>query len=368
MRVCSAAGHGSRDREGKTKKYNSRDLPLANLCYPGVVCITRWDGVSFHDSGVLLDMITDRLKAAALAGVASVALATAADAGVFVDATSATPVAIGTVTSGQSVTFSARGISDIYPALQALLTPSGAPAYDMTGTPTAGYMPNGSPIVQGTTSYGVAGASANIGALVGTYNANPTQPSDFFVLGNGGTFTPTQSGTLYAMINDQWYSDNCGGAFVSFGTGPIASQRNFACASSPPQAARTPIATLAAGHLYQFSASGTEVLNDGGPGAISNPAGISPQVNGYNTGALLLSLVPNPAAGDVIKVGADGIYRFIAPSDATLYAWVNASSYWLNTGGFVTQVTDVPEPMSVSLLLSGLGLVYGARRKGQRNS
>jgi len=313
-------------------------------------------------------MMSDRLKAALLAGVALASFSSAAEAGVFVDAASTTPIAVGSVTAGQTVSVSVVGQSDIYPALQVLLTPTGAPSYDMTGSPTAGYMPNGSPIVQGTTSYGVAGSSVNIGALIGTYNPNPTQPSDFFVIGGGGTFTPTQSGVVYAMINDQWYSDNCGGAFVSFGAGPISSQQNFVCASTPPQAAPTPIANVAAGHVYQFSAAGTEVLNDGGPGSISNPAGISPQIGGYNTGALLLSLVPNPTSGQIFAVGPDGKFSFTAQADAVLYAWINAASYWQNTGGFVTQVTDVPEPMSLSLMLSGLGLIIAARGKGRRVS
>ena len=134
----------------------------------------------FRDFGVLLVMITDRLKAAALAGVASVALATAADAGVFVDATSATPVAIGTVTNGQTYSLSVMGQTDLYQPSAVLLKPDGTPSYDMTAN-APGYMPSGSKNVPGSPGvYGVAGASVNLGALIGTYNANPTSPSDFF--------------------------------------------------------------------------------------------------------------------------------------------------------------------------------------------
>jgi hypothetical protein len=312
-------------------------------------------------------MISDRLKLAALAGVASVALATAADAGVFVDATSATPVAIGTVTSGQNYTLSVLGESAIFQSGAVILKPTGAPAYDMSGSPAgAGYMPNGSAVVPGTSVYGVAGPSVNLGALVGTYNANPTAASDFFVIGAGGAFSATQSGTLYAMINDQYYGDNCGGVFVAFGLATAGPQRNFACAATPVTAAPAPIASLIGGHYYQLNASGSEVIGDGGPGTVTNPAGVSPQVNGYNTGALLLSLVPNPTKADYIPVGADGSYKFTAPTDATLYAWINAASYWQNTGGFVTQVTDIPEPMSLSLLVSGLGLVFAVRGKKKK--
>ena len=313
-------------------------------------------------------MMSDRLKAALLAGVASASFASIAEAGVFVDAASSTPIAVGSVIAGQNVIIGVMGQSDIYQPTAAILRPTGAPSYDMSGGANAAFMPNGSPFVPGTTSYGIAGPSVNLGALVGTYNPSPTQSSDFFVIGAGGSFTPSQSGTLYAMINDQYYADNCGGVFLSLGSGSSSTQSNFACASTPPSLSPTPIASVTAGHYYQFSASGSEVLGDGGPGLISSPVGIAPTLNGYNTGALLLSLVPNPTSAQIIAPDSYGAYKFNAPADATLYAWVNSSSYWQNSGGFMTQLTDIPEPMSLAIFLAGLAFIGSGQRLKFRRS
>jgi len=313
-------------------------------------------------------MMFDRLKATLLAGVASVSFASAAHADAFVSAISSAPVAVGTVTSGQSYFLNVLGETDLYQPSAVLIKPDGTPAYDLSVN-APGFMPSGTTQVPSSPgTYGVAGASVKLGALVGTYNATPTQPSDFFVIGSGGNYTATQSGTLYAMINSTTgsFPDLCGGAFVSFGSAPATTQKGFACASTPLATAPAPIATLLSGHYYSFSATGSEFIG-GGTGTVNNPGGVAPQVNGYNTGQLLLSLVPNPSSSSqIMTVGADGAFKFTASSGGILYAWINAASYWQNTGGFMTQVTDIPEPMSLSLLLSGLGIVFASRARRQK--
>jgi hypothetical protein len=318
-------------------------------------------------------MMSDRWKAALWAGVASAVLAPSADAGVFVNAASTYLATVGSVTSGQTVTLSVIGRSDIYTPYSTLMTPTGTPAYNVAGTPAQAWGASGSPTVPGTSVYGAAGPYANMGALVGTYMATPLVQSDYFLIGNGGSFTPTETGTLYALVNDSYFGDNCGGFFVTFGALTAGPQQNFVCASSPlsPAAgytAPTPIATVLGGHQYEITASGYEII---GSNMIGSPAGIAPLVNGFNTGALLLSLLPNPSTPDIFTVGANGTVRFTAPADATLFAWVNAASYPGNTGGFVTQVaefSDVPEPMSISLLLTGLGMVWLGRGKANGKS
>jgi len=313
-------------------------------------------------------MTSDRLKAALLVGLVSASFASAAHADAFISATSSAPVAVGTVTSGQSYFLNVLGETDLYQPSAVLIKPDGTPAYDLSVN-APGFMPSGTTQVPSSPgTYGVAGASVKLGALVGTYNATPTQPSDFFVIGSGGNYTATQSGTLYAMINSTTgsFPDLCGGAFVSFGSAPATTQKGFACASTPLATAPAPIATLLSGHYYSFSATGSEFIG-GGTGTVNNPGGVAPQVNGYNTGQLLLSLVPNPSSSSqIMTVGADGAFKFTASSGGILYAWINAASYWQNTGGFMTQVTDIPEPMSLSLLLSGLGIVFASRARRQK--
>jgi hypothetical protein len=308
-------------------------------------------------------MAHERMRLAALASVASLALATGASAGVFVDAASTYLANFGPVVSGHTIQISVMGQSDIYTPFATIMTPIGAPAYNMTGTAAAGWMPNGSRTVPGASStiYGAAGPYANLGALVGTYLSNPQVQSDYFLIGAGGSFTPTQSGNLYLLVNDSFFGDNCGGFFVSNGPLTAGPQVNTVCASAPPNTSLAPIASLIGGHSYHFSASGFEFLGNGGPGVVTNPAGTAPQVNGYNSGQLLLSLVPQPDASQIIAVGPSGNYDFVASFDTTLYGWVNAATYPANLGGFQTLLIDVspsiPEPMSLSLLLAGLGIL-----------
>jgi hypothetical protein len=268
--------------------------------------------------------------------------------------------AVGDVVQGQTYTLTIVGQVDVYLPAVALMDATGNPNY-------VGYGPQSYPTIASDGSYGIAGPAFNIGALLGSYNGS-SSPIDYFPLASSSSFTQSfvaaQTGTLYANINDvagSYYGD-CGGFAVTLG--PISgSQMNYVCAeiarTSSATPAATPIALLTAGTTYEVSATGT--INVGGT-TVDTPLGIAPVVNGFNTGALLLSLVRTPSQGDLIPLGIDGTYRFTAASSGPLFALVNASGT-NNWAAFQTLVTDIPEPMSLSLLLTGLGMVWSARRR-----
>src|SRR4051794_10666120 len=89
-------------------------------------------------------------------------LATAAQAQVFVPATTSTPTALGSVTAGQHYTVTATGVSDLlvgYNGLGITFGPNGIPTYTITGTYSS-FSPNGLDFdpSQSPSAHGIGGA------------------------------------------------------------------------------------------------------------------------------------------------------------------------------------------------------------------
>lgn len=98
------------------------------------------------------------------------------------------------------------------------MNPDGTPAKPVTWPQYAAYNPNGSTSADGL--YGPAGSSVKIGALIGSLSQNPTQPSDWFLIGHEKTITLTSSRHIYASINDTYYANNVGSFEVTVSSIP----------------------------------------------------------------------------------------------------------------------------------------------------
>jgi hypothetical protein len=159
--------------------------------------------------------------------MSALALATTAQAQVFVPATNSTPTALGSVTAGQSYTVTATGAADLlvgYNGLGITFTPNGIPTYTITGVYSS-FSPNGLDFdpSQSPSAHGIGGAGVLFGALLGTFTATPTSPADYFVIGSNYNFTAGSNATLYGVVNDcpNCYFDNGGGftATLALATG-----------------------------------------------------------------------------------------------------------------------------------------------------
>ena len=100
--------------------------------------------------------------------------------------------------------------------------PAGKPTSLVT-YPGYGYFnPNGAPNdVQNPNVYGPGGSSINLGALMGTLVANPASPSDWFLIGTGTSIVLTSAATIYAAVNDTYYSNNTGAFTVLVSQVPL---------------------------------------------------------------------------------------------------------------------------------------------------
>ena len=97
------------------------------------------------------------------------------------------------------------------------LGPDGVPIADPDGVtfndPTyAHFNPGGSDTADAAgTLFGPGGAGINLGAVMGTYSATPTLPSDWFLIGNSFTVTLLDASTeIWAAVNDTYYLNNSG--------------------------------------------------------------------------------------------------------------------------------------------------------------
>jgi len=150
------------------------------------------------------------IRAALLAASTSILLAAPAQA-VSVAANLPVPTDLGSFAAGR-YTITATGLVDLVgpPGSGFTMRPDGVPDSPVT-TPGYGYFnPNGSFTADGL--YGPGGAGIRIGALMGTFNAVPTSPSDYFLIGYGTVVELAAPGRLYAQVNDTAYANN-GGAF-----------------------------------------------------------------------------------------------------------------------------------------------------------
>jgi hypothetical protein len=158
------------------------------------------------------------MKAHLAIGAAVLAFsATATNAQVFVPSTNSSPTLIGPVSSGQTYTVTATGTADLLNGFNSgqgvTFDANGIPTYAFP-SPYSAFYPNGLDYdpSQGTSAYGIGGAGMLYGALLGTFTATPSGPSDYFLLGSSDSFTSALNGNLYAVINDcvNCYSDNNG--------------------------------------------------------------------------------------------------------------------------------------------------------------
>jgi hypothetical protein len=138
--------------------------------------------------------------------------------GVFVSALDSSPTLIGTVDAGKTYEITVTGVSDLATSNDLTFTANGLPTYTLTGVDSF-FSPDGSDYVGLTNnSYGVGGPGNLYGALLGTYSSTS---GPFFTIGERDVITPTQSETLYGIVNDcpGCYSDNAGGYTVSLTQG-----------------------------------------------------------------------------------------------------------------------------------------------------
>jgi hypothetical protein len=99
--------------------------------------------------------------------------------------------------------------------------PDGTPAVPVT-FPGFGYFnPNGSDIdTPDGGLYGPGGAGRDLGVLLGSFDASPTSPTDFFIIGSGVTETLASTEHIYALVNDTAYADNSGSFTVAVSSAP----------------------------------------------------------------------------------------------------------------------------------------------------
>jgi hypothetical protein len=141
-----------------------------------------------------------------------------ASAAVSVSGNLATPTFIASLSAGQTYTITASGVVDLYNGFNGgaglTFTADGKPTYAFP-SPYAAFGPDGSTTDPTNGSHGPA-YDANVGALVGTFSANPVGgagSTSFFLIGLGTTLTTASDLTLYGLVNDTDYRDNGPGAF-----------------------------------------------------------------------------------------------------------------------------------------------------------
>ena len=88
------------------------------------------------------------------------------------------------------------------------MNPDGSPAATITAPGYSYFNPSGSFTADG--NYGAAGTNARIGALIGTFSATPSSPSDWFLIGYAKTVTLAAAGHIYASVNDTYHQNNVG--------------------------------------------------------------------------------------------------------------------------------------------------------------
>lgn len=109
-----------------------------------------------------------------------------------------------------------------------------------------------------------------------------------------------------------------------------------------------------------FPAEGKPTLNGADPGVI-------------RLGAIAYTFATNPTATDWLAlVDGNGLATINTGAGGTLKLVVVDTAYWNNTGSFNVSVNDitgsVPEPSTVLLALSGIGLVGMYRLRGRRST
>lgn len=136
----------------------------------------------------------------------AVALMAAAPVGaVSVAANNPSLTVLGTFTAG-NYTVTGSGLVDLAGGGGFIIRPDGVPDSPITFPGYEYFNPGGS-----NNDFGAFGpaTSFNLGALVGTLSATPAS-GDFFLIGTGYNLTLAGTSTVYALVNDTFYSNNTG--------------------------------------------------------------------------------------------------------------------------------------------------------------
>ena len=120
------------------------------------------------------------------------------------------PTSLGSYAAG-TYRITATGLIDLIgpPGSGFTLRPDGVPDTAVTDGRYLYFNPGGTDFADGR--YGQAGAGFNIGSLVGSIVANPGS-GDYFRIGFGTVVTLAAPGSLFAVVNDTFHSNN-GGVF-----------------------------------------------------------------------------------------------------------------------------------------------------------
>lgn len=142
-------------------------------------------------------------------------------------ATSVSPGGTGTVGTltdlgnfaAGSYQITGSGIVSLTGSTDFLMNPDGTPVSGVTHPNYLYFNPTGSVIADGV--YGAAGSTVNIGALIGTFSATPSSPSDWFLIGYSKVVTLLSAGNIYASVNDTWHQNNTGAFDATVSVVPV---------------------------------------------------------------------------------------------------------------------------------------------------
>ena len=147
---------------------------------------------------------------AAIAVLIATGVCAPAFAATTIDPTRTTATNLGSFAAG-SYRITATGVIDLVgpPGSGFTLRPDGVPDVPVTDSRYLFFNPGGTDFADGV--YGQAGPGFKIGSLVGSLVANPGR-GDFFKIGYGTVARLAVPGSLFAVVNDSFHSNN-GGAF-----------------------------------------------------------------------------------------------------------------------------------------------------------
>lgn len=173
-------------------------------------------------------LIAHRLIAAATAALLLAAPAAANTIAVPAGGTGATGILtdLGYFQAGEYL-IAATGSTSLLGNGDGMALPDGSPASPVADPRYLDFNSSGSFIDHGM--FGVAGANARIGALIGSFSATPRAPADWFLIGNLTTVRLAAAGHAYASVNDTYYDNNLGAFSVTITAVPEPLQYPMLC-------------------------------------------------------------------------------------------------------------------------------------------
>lgn len=324
------------------------------------------------------------MKSIHFAAVGCLAMAAPVSAAVNVSASNSTPTFIGNYAAG-SYAYSVSGVASLAGPVGSGfdVDASGKPTSPVTH-PAYDYFNQNGGATNDYGRFGPAGSAINLGELALTKDPNGT--SGFFSLKTLQSLSFASAVSLYALVNDTYYSNNDGGFTLSVpgGTQPMVHTTVSSSNSTPtllysfqPGTYRYSVAgtvSLAgpAGSGFDVDAAGRPVtpvtyagygyFNESG--ADNDFGNLGPAGKNRNLGSLVGSYGP-AGNGEYFSLGTGGTLTFTKATD--LYGLVNDTYYSNNSGVFAFTAAPVPEPGEWAMMLAGLGVVGGvvARRRRQ---